>query len=195
MPLIRDEFVAPGVRLAVWRITEHVDDFAAPAHVDLWAMQSEARKLEVLAVYAMLRHMTGRADLLISHDEAGRPLVPGWTLSISHTKGWAALILSGTRAVAVDIEYMSDRVERVAHRFLRPDEEKGNTAHQLVSWSAKETVYKFLHAERLLFWDMRLGAFVVSDKGMVEVEDLKRLNVVKVRFELNADYVLTYAVE
>ena len=108
--MVRDEFIKPDVRLAVWRLTEAVEDFAVPRQLDLSMMRSDSRKCEVLAIYALLAHMTGRDDLLIDHDETGRPSVPGWKLGISHTKGWAALIMSETRTVAIDIEYRSDRV-------------------------------------------------------------------------------------
>jgi 4'-phosphopantetheinyl transferase EntD len=193
MPLIRDEFIKPDVRLAVWHITEAVEDFIAPRQLDLSAMHSEFRKKEVLAVYALLAHMTGKDDLIIGYDETGRPEVLGWKLSISHTKGWAALILSKTRTVAIDVEYMSDRVTRVTDRFLRPDEKKGSLFCQLVSWSAKETVYKLLSEEHLQYFEMRIKPFTESARGRVEVEDLKEPKSVMVDFEINDDFVLTYA--
>lgn len=195
MPLVRDEFIKPDVRLAVWRLTEAVEDFAVPRQLDLSMMRSGSRKCEVLAIYALLAHMTGRDDLLIDHDETGRPSVTGWKLGISHTKGWAALIMSETRTVAIDIEYQSDRVARVSDRFLRPDEKRGTVSCQLISWSAKETVYKLLSKENLQFSEMRLKTFEELNKGVVEVEDLKEPKSVMVNFELNKDYVLTYAVE
>ena len=49
--------------------------------------------------------------------------------------------------------------------------------------------------ENLQFSEIRLKAFEELDKGVVEVEDLIEPKSVMVNFELNKDYVLTYAVE
>lgn len=193
MPLIRDEFIRSDVRLAIWHITEEVGDFVVPRQLDLSTMHSESRKKEVSAVHALLAHMTGDDNLVIDYNKIGRPEVLGWKLSVSHTKGWAALILSKTRTVAIDIEYVSDRVTRVADRFLRSDEKKDSLFCQLVSWSAKETVYKLLSEERLQYFEMRMKPFDESARGTVEVEDLKNPKSVMVDFEINDDFVLTYA--
>lgn len=193
MPVIRDEFCGDDVRLCIWHITETAEELPQPRNVDLSSVRSIARKREILAVYALLSYMTGRNDLLIEHDERGKPQIQGWHLGISHTKGWAALILSKRRYVAVDIEYMSDRVSRVAPRFMRPDEKTDNILCQLVSWSAKETVYKLLSAENLKYDEMRLKPFEPLTKGRFEVENLKNENSIMVDYELNEDYVLTYA--
>jgi phosphopantetheinyl transferase len=193
MPIVRDEFCEDDVRLCIWQITEAVEDLPHPRNVDLSAIRSTDRKREILAVNALLAYMTGRDDLVIEHDKRGKPQIQGWQLSISHTKGWAALILSKRQCVAVDIEYKSDRVARVARRFMRPDEQTNSLPRQLINWSAKETVYKMLSAENLQYFEMRLKPFELLSKGRLEVEDLKEKKSVVVDYELNADYVLTYA--
>lgn len=193
MPVIRDEFCEDDVRLCIWHIIETAEELPQPRNVDLSNIRSIARKREILAVYALLSYMTGRDDLLIEYDERGKPQIQGWYLGISHTKGWAALILSKRRCVAVDIEYKSDRVAKVVPRFMRPDEKTDNLLCQLVSWSAKETVYKLLSAENLQYYEMRLKPFEPLTKGRLEVENLKNEGSIVVDYELNEDYVLTYA--
>ena len=195
MPLIRDEKISADARLCIWQITESLDDLPRPASADLSHLHSRSRLCEVTAVYALLAYMTGRNDLVIMHDDTGRPMVDGWHLSISHTKGWAALIMSRTKAVGVDIEFFADRVSRVAHKFIRHDESRESVGVQLVNWSAKETVYKFFNKEKLEYYEMRLKPFALQPKGRVEVEDLKVPKSVWVTYELNADYALTYTVE
>lgn len=194
MPLARDMRIGADARLCIWQITERTEDWAVPAFLDLSAVSSAARRCETLAVYALLDYMLGCNDLLIGHDKSGKPVLPGWEISVSHTKGWAALILSKTKRVAVDIEYMSDRVSRVADRFIRSDENSDGLHVQLVNWSAKETVYKFLHEENLQYFEMRLRPYCLDVQGRVEVEDLKNAKTVGVDYEINSDYVLTYAV-
>ncbi len=48
--------------------------------------------------------------------------IEGYHISISHTLGYVAVILSRDYEVGVDIEYVSDRVNRISSRFLRDDE-------------------------------------------------------------------------
>ena len=62
-------------------------------------------------------------------------------LSISHTKGYLVMLLSdGKERVDTDIEYRSDRVEHIASRFIRLDENASTTDEKLLIWSAKEAV-------------------------------------------------------
>lgn len=185
----------PDVRLCLWQLTETLADLPDPVSVDLGGMRSESHRREVKAVYALLAHMTGRSDLVIGHEPTGRPVLAGRQIGISHTRGWAALIMSERRQVAVDIEYRSDRVGRVARRFIRPDEPSHTVSHQLINWSAKETVYKLRSDERLAYFDMRLHHFTPLERGELTVDDLKMGQKVQVSYELNDDFVLTWSAE
>lgn len=196
MPLTRILNLDHGVRLALWRMTEQPSDLSVPQGCDFSDIHSPNRLREKLVTYAMLRAMTGRDDLIIRHLPSGSPVVDGLSLSISHTRGWAALLLSEESvALGVDIEYVSERVNKVADRFIRPDEQSATLAHRLINWSAKETVYKLLSEEDLQYFEMRLSPFAPGKAGSVVVEDLKQGRTVDVSYEMNADYVLTWAVE
>ena len=46
-----------------------------------------------------------------------KPFLNGYELNISHTRGYAVLMLSEKERVAVDIEQRSDRVKRIASRL------------------------------------------------------------------------------
>ena len=96
--------------------------------------------------------------------------------------------------MGVDIEYFSDRVNRVASRFIRTDENMPTLQTRLVNWCAKETVFKVCVGENLQYFDMRLKPFDAQAKGSVHVEDLKQPKTIKVNYELNNDFVLTYAI-
>lgn len=194
MPLIRIDSVKGGARLALWEMTERTADLQCPPDVDLASFRSEARLKERLTTYAMLKELTGNGALFLSHERSSKPVLEGYEISISHTRGWAAVILSTDRPVAVDVEYRSDRVTRVADRFIRPDEDKSSLDIQLVNWSVKETVYKLLSAENLHYGEMRLQQFAPLARGKVWVEDLKCPKIIEVEYLLTSDYVLTWAV-
>jgi phosphopantetheinyl transferase len=195
MPIIRIDTVGDGrARLGLWKMTESIDDLPQPQNEDLSQYHSKARKLEKLVTYALVKEMTGEQSPVITHEENGRPLLNEWNIGISHTRGWLAVILSRDCRVSVDIEYQSDRVNRIASHFIRPDETPADRLSRLIDWCAKETAYKFFWEEDLLYFDMRLKPFDISENGVVEVEDLKTKKSLPVNVVTNNDYVLTWAV-
>lgn len=195
MPLIRIDKVGESARMALWRMTESPQEMIAPKGVSLDGIHSEVRLREILTEYSMLRSLISRDDLIIKHLPSGKPLLTGYSLSLSHTKGWAAMLLSEKSInLGIDIEYYSDRVNKVADRFIRHDEQSGSLAHKLINWSAKETVYKALYSEDLHYFEMRVYPFCPSSQGNIKVEDLRTQKDIKVSYVLNNDYVLTWAV-
>ncbi len=199
MPLLSIEDISPGCRLGLWKIEECINGIleadgrleSVLEYVEQY--RSESRRKEVMAVYALLFAMTDNARLRISHDKLSRPLVEGYHVSVSHTRGYAALLLSTHSDVAVDIEYFSNRVERVAHKFIAPDEEASDLYSKLIHWSAKETIYKLFAEEKLDYFDMKVSPFVLLEEGMIDVADLKENKKQRVYYRLNDKYVLTYA--
>lgn len=93
----------------------------------------------------------------------------------------------------MDIEYMSDRVERIASKFLRKDERADSLDAKLVHWCAKETVFKLFSEENLLFEEMRVKPFDTMSDWACDVENLKSGKTARVDFELAMDFVLTYS--
>ena len=209
MAVVNIREVYPGVSLGLWQMDETVEQlFEAYPLLQVYRSQVEekykndGRKLEFLAIRALMYEMlrvNGASKGLLSHagdfthNGQGKPLFRGYHVSISHTKGYAALILSKKSEVAVDIEYMSDRVERIASKFLRKDERADSLDAKLVHWCAKETVFKLFSEENLLFEDMRVKHFDTMADWACDVENLKSGKTARVDFELAMDFVLTYS--
>lgn len=198
MPLRRiSDFTAS--RMGIWQMTESIDELPRPSIVDLSDIHSEVRLKEKLTEYCLLECLTSRDDILIKHNSAGKPYLEGFlvdrNVSISHTRGWATMIVSSDKSlnVGVDIEYYADRVNKIADRFIRPDEQNTDLDHRLIIWSAKESVYKLFSEEDLQYFDMRVKPFPVYKNGIIEVEDLKSGEQVAVNYILNNDYVTTFA--
>lgn len=192
MPLIKKQRLDEGTWLALWQMTEPLEQLPAPAHVDLSAFHTPRRKRETLTEYLLLKELTDDPRLVIRHNEDGAPLVDGYHISLSHTEGWAAMILSETHKVGVDIEYVSERVNRVASRFIRRDEQQSTLAERLIAWCAKEAVYKFFTEQHLEFDEMRLLPYSPQDAGEVTVGNLRQQVRVAVAYEVNDRYVLAY---
>lgn len=209
MAVVNIREVYPGVSLGLWQMDESPEQlFDLYPHLLPYRSslddkyKNDGRKLEFLAIRALMYEMlrvNGASKGLLSHagdfthNGQGKPLFRGYHVSISHTKGYAALILSKKSEVAVDIEYMSDRVERIASKFLRKDERADSLDAKLVHWCAKETVFKLFSEENLLFEDMRVKPFDTMVDWACDVENLKSGKTARVDFELAMDFVLTYS--
>ena len=209
MAVVNIREVYPGVSLGLWQMDESPEQlFDLYPHLLPYRSslddkyKNDGRKLEFLAIRALMYEMlrvNGASKGLLSHagdfthNGQGKPLFRGYHVSISHTKGYAVLILSKKSEVAVDIEYMSDRVERIASKFLRKDERADSLDAKLVHWCAKETVFKLFSEENLLFEDMRVKPFDTMADWACDVENLKSGKTARVDFELAMDFVLTYS--
>lgn len=201
------EYLEEGAaRLAVWRIEESWDGMRLAAGGEALAHEAErhfgspTRRMEWLAVRAALRQMAGDG-LEIAYLPTGKPYLAGggWHIGISHTRGYAAVIL-GKRPVSVDIEQYAQRVRRVRERFLRPDEEVrpylgDDTWSLLLHWSAKEAVCKMTGDTSIDFLgQLRVFPFSPLSEGELCARELKsplRLEYA-VRYRLHPGFVMTW---
>lgn len=202
MSLVYVRTLSSGARLGLWRIDADADgclDGCVPGEVaGRVAAMARGRRTETAAVYALLRAMTGSACHVIRHEASGKPYVVGLGhIGVSHTLGYASLIMSDDGAVAVDIEHVSDRVGRIASRFLRDDEmwawgsaEAPDIIGLLKCWCAKETVYKLFSDDRLTFHNMRVD---IDADGRLMCENLLTRQTVVLGCEITPDYVMTWS--
>lgn len=192
--LVYTKKIAPDVFLGLWRIEEGVswDDCPQEVASGLGAYCT-GRRQEVASTYSLLHAMTGEKSLLIQHDSSGKPSIDGWNISISHTKGFVAIILSHNRNVAIDLEYISPRVNKIADRYLRPDENAPDLLSRLVHWCVKETMYKYFSEQHLGFEDMRVRPFIMRSFGEIEAESMKTSKVLNVHYVCNDEYVMAWS--
>lgn len=196
MPLLNISEVARHARLGLWRMDECAEQLYGqlPGYCREEAerrFRNEGRRREFLSVRMLLRVMTGDDTLRIGYEDSGKPVLPGWSVSISHTRGYAALLLARSGRVAVDIEQRSDRVERIAHMFIGDGEPARTTDEKLLLWSAKETVYKLYSEDRLGYFDMQMEGL---SPRQIQIVNKKRHEPASVNYFFSDDYVLTWAV-
>ena len=202
MPLISIDMLdaRTDTRLASWRITETAADFLDSLHIVgvdrdrfLGMYKSETRRREVLAVRLLLSSLFG-VDVALYHDADGRPLLDnGFNISISHTKDFAVVLVSRSRCVSVDTEYLNPRVLRITDKFLRADEKAENLLETMLHWCAKETIYKYYPDDHLAFADMRIKA-VNGDihEGIISAENMTRSDEVSINYKVEGEIVVTY---
>ena len=198
MPFLSTEHLAEDVSLGLWLLNEEEDFFFKnyPCLHDLQDKMtnigSKQRRLEKLAARALLFEMTNNPDLHFNHNDSGKPLVEGYHVSVSHTKGMVALMLSKTREVAVDVEYESDRVGRIAHKFINARETMPSNAHLLLAWCAKEAIFKYFSADNLLSSEIYLQPFKVEECGAIVAKNTKRDISVTAHYSMIKGFVLVY---
>ena len=151
--------------------------------------KSNARRMEYICERALLKDMMNGRIVNIFHNEDGKPILNnGLNISISHTRGYIAIILSETKNVGIDIEYVSDRVEKIASRFMREDESADDIMSLLIHWCAKETLYKLFSSEHLDFMNIK-----VNIDETVSATNLLNNITVPLFVESTSNYVLTYS--
>lgn len=196
--------------IAIWNIQESEDWFLAKLHLDkleqgqLAAIKGH-RRLEWLAARYLLSQMLGGISGAMVKDEYGKPHLEHLPLhvSLSHSHGLAAVIVSN-RLTGIDIQKLVAKIERIAHRVMRPVEleslgQENRIEHLHVYWGAKEALYKAYGRRELdfcknilvhpFYFDLTIG----KSKGQVIKDDFKA------RFDLHyqqiEDFILVYALQ
>ena len=116
-----------GALLGIWKMTETRNELLTffPAALrgeadrHLEKIRSERRSIEWLSTRIMLIQLLGE-EKIIQNREDGSPFLEdgGHFISISHTRGYAAVAISNSAPIGIDIEQRTDKVCRVREKFL-----------------------------------------------------------------------------
>ena len=197
MPQLSVEKINSHTTLLAWEITETEEQLKSQLPESVLETinnknyKSESRRLEVMATYALLASYLKTPSVIIDHKSNGQPLLDGFYISISHTNGYACVLLSTQKVVAIDIEYRSDRIERIRSKFLRSDEPFTSIGELLLVWSAKETLYKYFSEDDLMYNEMKVESISDSSLSMINLETNEKKMV---SYLSTPNYVLTYLV-
>ena len=208
MPLSSIEYLPEAhATIAIWQMIETDKQmFASFPHLERHRAEAESRftsatrKMEFLAIRQLLflvtegktcdigYHASGKPYLINAHPAIGKKTF----ISISHTKGYACLMLSTEHEVGIDIEIVSNRIEKVASRFLRKDEMAPDIHTKLIHWCAKEAFYKIFSEAHLQANDIRIEPFETSTQGSIAVRNMLSDTMHVMDYRLTDHYVLTY---
>ncbi len=146
VPLI-EEIKVGNNRLGLWKIDGSEERFASefPDLASQLSVKHPRTQLQRYASRLLLAEMLGQMPEL-SKDEHGKPLLPDhpFELSISHTEGFAAILL-GTGKLGVDVQHYKPNVLKVRDRFLDENEQEMAQDIETITlfWAAKEAIYKY----------------------------------------------------
>jgi len=163
----------------------------------------ENRKREWLSIRVLIKELLGEEKEIL-YNSLGKPYLSdnSYYISISHTKGYAALILNKENEVAIDIERITPRIENIRERFVNEEEEKAlsqtnELIHLLLYWSAKESLFKRLGVENVDFkTQLHISPFepVIEEWSSFDACETRTENQerFKIHYFVHEDYVLTY---
>ena len=194
---------------ALWRIEEEADELYKQLQLDdtekayTKQLSKSKRYLHWLGTRVLLRKML-RTDEYIDCkvDAHGKPYLVSlpYHISLSHSFDYAAVMISKTSPVGIDIEQVKQKVERIAHKFLLPDEmtfitERRKIEQLYVCWCAKEAVYKCYGQKEVSFADnISLKPFEFEGHGVLDAKLHK--GDVNIDYEVNylqyEDYMIGY---
>jgi len=163
LPIFFQHQINETTRLGIWKIEETEDFFSGTVPL----------QREVTHPHKRLQHLAGRFLLqflfpgfpyeLIRIADTRKPYLPNeeYHFSISHCGDFAAAIVSSDKRVGVDIEIISNRIHKIAHKFLSSsevhllenenqlfrkkwdDHQKMQTEFLTFIWNAKEAIFKW----------------------------------------------------
>lgn len=192
---------------AVWKVDETIEQLLAllphndTYRQDMERFRASGRRLEWLAVRVLLHALLGE-EKIIRYRADGKPYLSdrSYSLSISHTQGYAAVIVGQPgQEVGIDIERYGKRVHKIAPKFMRPDEyaetyQGTDTWGLLLHWSAKETMFKCLNTEEVDFREhLQVLPFQIEESGVFQALEHRTLERQRflIHYRLFPDFVLT----
>lgn len=209
MPLL-STFSCYDISVLLWKIEETSQHLMAmlPEEEDISecsGFRSETRRCEWLVERLLLRHVFPSGGVSISHRSNGSPFLAGPAagdhyISLSHTQGFVVMAFACFPHFGIDIEYVSDRADRVAGYFINEGEIpvtcSSPSAYRQVLWCAKESLFKSLVYACVN--DMKkstIAPFVLSEKGEAKAlvsYDGREYNA-DICYQRHSSYVLTIA--
>jgi phosphopantetheinyl transferase len=172
VPLFYQHTINSTTKLGIWKIEEDESFFLSTVPL----------RQNITHPHKRLQHLAGRFLLKylfpdfpyeeISIADTRKPYLPNeqYHFSISHCGDYAAAIVSSTSRVGIDIEIPSEKVERIAHKFIHENEKEFfvsgeqllvNRELLTVLWSAKEALFKWYSLGKVDFKeDMQLHHFI-----------------------------------
>jgi phosphopantetheinyl transferase len=174
--------VDEDTEFAIWKIEEPAEELYNQLQLDdeekayYERLKAGKRNLHWLGTRVLLRKMLKTDEYIdCKVDAHGKPYLVSlpYHISLSHSFDYAAVMI-GKEPVGIDIEQVKEKVERIAHKFMRKKElafiADANKIQQLyVCWCAKEAVYKCYGQKEISFLDnILLEPFQFEGHGYVD---------------------------
>jgi phosphopantetheine--protein transferase-like protein len=167
---------------ALWKIEEKAEDLYNQLQLSteektfVEQISNGKRHLHWLGTRVLLRKMLHTEEFIDCQvDEHGKPYLVSlpYHISLSHSFDYAAVMISKKHPVGIDIEQIKEKVERIAHKFLKKKElnfinPDHKIEHLYACWCAKEALYKCNGEKEISFLDnILLNPFNFEEHGVI----------------------------
>ncbi len=197
---------------ALWKIEENAEELYQQLQLDdgekafIQNLSNGKRYLHWLGTRVLLRKMLNTEEYIdCKVDAHGKPYLTSipYHISLSHSFDYAAVMISKNKPVGIDVEKIEQKVERIAKKFMRPEEmafikPEHNIKQLYACWCAKEAIYKCYGRKEVSFINhIFLDAFDYNAAGSLNAK-IKNEDVglsFKVEYQQFNEYMIGYAKE
>ncbi|MBS1651931.1 MAG: 4'-phosphopantetheinyl transferase superfamily protein [Bacteroidetes bacterium] len=157
------------------------------------------RELEKNASLFVLSKQLGSAFKGIGYENSGKPFLidSDLTLSISHSHGLLAIIVSNESFIGIDIELIREKITALKTKFLSDVELnkfETSTLNLTYFWACKEAAYKAIGEKNVSFKNqLYINKFEpTSNFAEVIYYQTKESKLLKKEINLNIEYLNTH---
>ncbi|MFT3908489.1 MAG: 4'-phosphopantetheinyl transferase superfamily protein [Ferruginibacter sp.] len=193
MPLVYQQNINEATKLAVWHIAEEEDFFLMKVPLQKEITHPHKRLQHLAGRYLLTELFPGFPLELIEIADTKKPFLSNeaYHFSISHCGDYAAVIVSVVNRVGVDVEVVSEKVERIKSKFLSVGElqmiEETFNVQRLTfnvhivtaCWSIKEAIFKWyglgkvdfkehMHIKKIEVYSNEFTAHCIFKKDVAE---------------------------
>jgi 4'-phosphopantetheinyl transferase len=206
MGLISKENIGSDFILSFWEIHEDFESIYKLVSLTeeerntLFSYKNEERRVEWLSVRALLN--TVLPNTRIVYNAERKPFLndESYNISISHSNKLTSIFMGKKKRVGIDIEFMSHKISRIAHKFINEREyithdKTLEKLHMYVHWCAKEALYKICDKRNINFKEnLTIKPFELDYEG--EITGIHHYNDVfdefKMKYKVHDNYAIVY---
>ncbi len=205
MPKVWHKYIKRDSLTGIWKITESEEELRTLLHaIEGEQFNHSARTRQWLSSRVLLQELLADMGFFgpysLQKTALGKPVInlPGIEISISHAGEYAAVAISKSGPVGLDIEQIRPRISRIKTKFMNDNdlsrlrfEEDLEWMHLV--WSAKEALFKFHEGGELDFKEHLHIDEVHEPHLLARIQKEGILKQVEVPYQFFEDYVITWA--
>lgn len=173
MPLLFEKSIDDETKMALWKIEEPEPFFSSVVRIQKDITHPHKRLQHFAGRYLLQYLYPGFPVQAIRLSSANKPYLPdnSYQFSVSHCRDFAAVIISKTERVGIDIEYEDEKLIRLKSKFLNERElsflgDEQNLKKLTVLWSVKEAMFKWWGLGKVDFRkNLLVDDFQLAEKG------------------------------
>ena len=211
MPLVHSEKIEENSTLLLWSLTESEPELrkslgSAYNFKDLESISHPQKIREWLASRLLIKTLaeqTGRFYEGTHKDKHGKAFLVNNDshISITHTADYVAAVINPLTPVGIDMEKMSEKLQRTSRKFLSESEQThaGDDLSALcIYWCAKEAIYKLYGKKKISFKESifieRFSSGAIQISASLTDPEEKRTVYSPVHLRWFGDYCLAIAI-